>query len=360
MRVLAFWEPAGLVLDRANPYAGLLAQAIAPLGVETVAGFRENLTREWMTANAPAFDVIHLHWPWGLYYADSLAESVKACAAMMDALLLARSLGCRIVWTMHNLYPHDTDTETLDLLARLSIVTNSSAVVVHCEHARQLLKQHFHRENGVFTIPHGHFVEPYPNSVTVPEARRRFGLADGQFVYLFFGTVRENKGVEQFLECFRGLEGDSLRLLFAARVCSDFASRVVAGARESDPRIVIYETERFSNDEFQWFYNAADIAVFPFTDILTSGSAITSLGFSCPVVVPSLGCLPALVDSSVGYLYDAKDPEGLRNTLQKAASGPPREVFQAGIARKLQELNWEDIAAKTLEAYRHGRDLHPS
>lgn len=353
MKVLTFWEPAGLVTDRANPYAALLAQALRPLGVECVAGFRENLTPAWIRANAPAFDVIHLHWPWGLYYADTLAESVKACSAMMDALLLARSLGCRIVWTMHNLYPHDTDTPELDHLARLAIVSNSSAVIVHCEHARILLKQHFYRDEGVYTIPHGDFVEPYPNTVTVAEARARFGFEDRHYVYLFFGTVRENKGVEQFLECFRKLNGDHLRLLFAARVCSEFAERVVENARQSDPRIVIYETERFGNDEFQWFYNAANVAVFPFTDILTSGSAITALGFHCPVVVPALGCLPALVDESVGYLYNAKDPEGLRKVLQQAAAGPPREAFRAGIDRKLLELNWQDIAAKTVEAYRH-------
>jgi beta-1,4-mannosyltransferase len=360
MRVLSFWEPAGLVLDRANPYAGLLAYAIAPLGVETVAGYRENLTPHWMQANAASFDVIHLHWPWGLYYADTLPEALKACAAMMDALLLARSMGCRIVWTMHNLYPHDSDNHDLDHLARLAIVATSSAVIVHCEAARQLLQSYFHRTDGVFTIPHGHFMAPYPNTISTEEARKRFGFDDRHFVYLFFGTVRENKGVEQLVECFRTIEGDHLRFLFAARVCSDYGRRVVEAARESDPRIVSYETERFANDEFHGFYNAADIAVFPFTDILTSGSAITSLGFYCPVVVPALGCLPALVDPSVGYLYDSRDPDGLRMTMQKAASGPRRDGFRAGIERKLQELNWENIAAKTLEAYRHERDLHPA
>jgi glycosyltransferase involved in cell wall biosynthesis len=271
---------------------------------------------------------------------------------MLDALILARSMGCKIVWTMHNLYPHDSDTHDLDHLARLAITSAASAVIVHCEHARALLHRVFHRQEGVFTIPHGHFMTPYPNAIGVAEARRRLGFEHRHFVYLFFGTVRANKGVERLLDSFRAMAGEDLRLLFAARVCSGYGAAVVEGCRQSDPRIVLHESELYRNDELQLFYNAANVAVFPFTDILTSGSAITALGFYCPVIVPALGCLPELVDESVGLLYDPLAPDGLARALQKAA-GMRREDLRPGIERKLAELNWRDVAVKTVEAYRH-------
>ena len=44
MRVVFYWEAAGLSLTRANPYGGLLARALAPLGVEMVPGYAEDLT----------------------------------------------------------------------------------------------------------------------------------------------------------------------------------------------------------------------------------------------------------------------------------------------------------------------------
>lgn len=351
MRVLVFWEPAGLVTDRANPYAALLAEALAPLGVRCEAGFRENLTPGWIRANAGLYDVMHLHWPSGLYHSEDLQETVARASEMMDALVLARSIGCRIVWTMHNLYPHDSETHELDHLLRLGITSLASSIIVHCEHARELLRRVFHRERGVFTIPHGHFQAPYQNEMSIAHARRALGLEDHHFAYLFFGTVRENKGVDRFLEVFRTLSGDHLRLIFAARIYNDYGRRLVERARNLDARIIPSETERFDNHEFQAFYNAADVAVFPFTDILTSGSAITALGFYCPVVLPALGCLPELIDDSVGYLYDPASSDGLRDCLQRAASGTRREAFRAGIARKLEALRWAPIAQKTLEAY---------
>ncbi len=351
MQAIAFWEAAGLSLERANPYAGLLARALENYGVHSIAGFAENLTPEWLTQNRGTYEVLHLHWPWGLYQAPDLERTVAKCAALMDSLLLARSLGYKVVWTMHNLYPHDSSTHDLDHLARLAITSCASAVIVHCEHARTLLSGHFHRERGVFTIPHGHFCDAYPNTVPRAEARRSFGFEDRHFVYLFFGTLRSNKGVEQLLEAFLAMDGAHLRFLFAARVCSEYGERLVERARQADARIVLRESAFYRNDELQWFYNAADVAVFPFTDILTSGSAITALSFLCPVIVPAIGCLPQAVDASVGAVYDAASPGALRHALEQAPTFR-RDDKQPAIERRLRELSWDHIAHTTLEAYR--------
>ncbi|MSU65251.1 MAG: glycosyltransferase [Opitutus sp.] len=351
MQVLVFWEPAGLSLDRANPYAALLARAMATHGVRSVAGFRENLTPEWLRAHRDTFDVLHLHWPWGLYQGATLEETTRRCAAMIDALFLARTLGYKIVWTMHNVYPHDSTTPELDHLARLALTACASAVIVHCEHARQILAQKFHRTHAVFRAPHGHFCDAYPNVVGRAEARARFGFDDGHFVYLFFGNVRTNKGVDHLLESFLALPGEHLRFLFAARICSDYGARVVDQAREADSRIVLQESKFYANEDFQWFFNAADVAVFPFTDILTSGTAVTALSFHCPVVVPAIGCLPELVDETVGAIYHPTAAGGLGQALREAQA-IRREALRPGIEQRLRELSWDGIARTTLEAYR--------
>jgi beta-1,4-mannosyltransferase len=67
----------------------------------------------------------------------------------------------------------------------------------------------------------------------------------------------------------------------------------------------------------QLFYNAADVVVFPFTDILTSSSVITALGFYCPVIVPALGCLPELVDETLGFLLSSRDSGRLHLKIQR-------------------------------------------
>jgi glycosyltransferase involved in cell wall biosynthesis len=86
-------------------------------------------------------------------------------------------------------------------------------------------------------------------------------------------------------------------------------------------------------------------------DILTSGSAITALSFHCPVIVPAIGCLPELVDASVGTLFDPTQPGALTQAMI-AARSVNRETLRPGIEQRLRELSWEGIARTTLEAYR--------
>jgi beta-1,4-mannosyltransferase len=351
MRVLFFWEAAGLSLERANPYGGLLARALAGLGVELVAGHGEDFTEDWVRANQGKVDVLHLNWPHFLYDAPDLAGQLARGADLVSNLALARTLGYKIVWTMHNLYPHETLSHNLDRLVRSAITQLCSAVIVHCEHARQLARQHFHRAEQLFVIPHGHFIDAYPNTLDRHSARQQLGIDDECFVYLFFGNVRPYKGLETLLDVFQRLPGDRLRLLLAAKVYNDYGDRLVEQARQADPRILVQPSRFFANEEFQRFFNAADVAVLPFLDVLTSGSAITALSFGVPVVVPAVGCLAELVDDPAGIVYDQQQPDALYDAMLAMQLRDLGAARQAAYQRA-QSLRWDEIARATLAAYR--------
>ena len=87
-----------------------------------------------------------------------------------------------------------------------------------------------------------------------------------------------------------------------------------------DERIRIHASRYFPADQFQYFLNAVDVVVLPFTAVLTSGSAIQALGFGKPLIVPRLGCLPELVSGGAGLLYDPADEGGPRWRLAAARS----------------------------------------
>lgn len=352
MKVLFFWERAGLSLDRANPYGGLMARAMSEIGVEVLPGHPEQLCESWLEENRTQVDVLHLHWPSILYSASDLNEQIALCTNLIGNLARARSLGYRIVWTMHNLYPHDSLNPSLDRLARLAITQMATAVIVHCDHARKLVRQHFFRSTGIFTIPHGHFVDPYPNSISRSEARQRLGVAGEKFVFLFFGNVRPNKGVEKLLEAFANIADEDTILLLAAKVYSDYGAALTEEAAKRSPRIAVHTSSFFANEEFQVFLNAADVVVLPFLDILTSGSAITALSFLRPVVVPALGCLPELIDSRMGALYNPDQPGSLEQAMQ-AIQRRDLESCRQAIRERLKSLSWNLIARQTLQAYQH-------
>ncbi len=350
MRVVFFWEAAGLSLTEANPYGGLLARGLATVGVELVAGHAEDLTESWLRANQGQVAVLHFNWPHYMYHGETLAERVERAAALVSNLALARALGYKIIWTVHNLYPHDSGHFALDRLVRLALTQFATAIIAHCNYARQQVADHFQRRDQVFVIPHGHFIDAYPNTLSRAEARRQLGLSADHFVYCFFGNVRLYKGIEQLLDVFHSLPGDHLRLLLAAKIYTEYGTQLVEQARQIDPRIVVQPSNFFATEEFQRFFNAADVGVFPFVNVLTSGSVITALSFGLPVITPAVGCLPELVDEGVGILYDPQAPAALRQAMLAMQARDLGLLRQAAYQRA-KALDWAGIAQQTLQAY---------
>jgi beta-1,4-mannosyltransferase len=97
--------------------------------------------------------------------------------------------------------------------------------------------------------------------------------------------------------------------------------------------------------------NAADVAVLPFLDVLTSGSAILALSFGKPVILPDIGCLPELIDDSMGQLFDPKNTNGLKEAMA-AIRERDVTVLSTAAFERAESLHWDGIAERLAVLYR--------
>ncbi|OGG57261.1 MAG: hypothetical protein A3F84_24345 [Candidatus Handelsmanbacteria bacterium RIFCSPLOWO2_12_FULL_64_10] len=352
MRAFFFWERVGgLTLDYpCNPYAGLLARALEKRGVHLELGDYA-FEQAWLRSHRAEYEVLHLNWLHHFYRADDLDATLKRYARFVENLTFARALGYRIVWTMHNLYPHERPHPEVDHLARLLVCQMADAVIAHCEYAAGLARRLFYRTGSLHVIPHGHFIDVFQNEVSREEARRRLGILDGAFVYLFFGNARAYKGIDRLIDTFRKVaEEDAALILMTRWGLNPAYGKEVERMAGRDGRIRIFTSSFFQNDEFQVYLNAADVVVLPFVDVLTSGSAITAMSFGKPVILPRLGCLPELADDTMGLLYDPEDATGLEKAIVEARKRDLKAAGRAAFARA-RALDWDGIAARVAEVY---------
>lgn len=354
MRAFFFWEAAagGLGLqDRCNPYGPLLARDLSRLGIHLELGdyaFR----RDWLEDARCDYAVLHLNWLHWFYRDDTLEKSVTRLNRFADNLHYARELGYRVVWTLHNRYPHERPFPDLDHMARLIVGSLADDMIAHCNYGARLARRLFYRNDRVHVIPHGHYIDVFPNEISRGAARRRLHLPADVFVYLFFGNARVYKGIEELIRSYRESAEADTRLAIMTRRAFDgsYADRVIALAEE-DERIRVFTHSFFPNEDFQIYLNAADVVVLPFSQVLTSGSAIAALSFGKPVILPAIGCLPELVDDSMGILYDPKDSGALSNALLDIRR---RDLNAAGRAafERARSLDWGGIAERVAEVYR--------
>lgn len=340
MKVLAWpaFRPTG------NPYNQLLYRAICRKGGQVSECSIPRLL-------AGRFDILHLHWPEWLISHESFASSIARFARFVGILTVARRKGMRVVWTVHNVLPHENYHPWLTSRFYATFIphvdgfislnrANVDAIIAH----HPLLRDRPHA-----VTPHGDYRSTYENRISRGEARRALGLPEHSRVALYFGVIRPYKNVPRLVRSFREIDDPHHVLVVAGTPSTRALAEDIRAAAGNDPRVRL-RFEFVPAHEVQLYFNAADMVVLPFADSWNSGTAILALSFNRPVVLPEIDFVLELRELVGG--------EWIRPYRNEMAPNVLREAFSwlAHTSRPqvacLDKLSWDAIAESTLEFYR--------
>jgi beta-1,4-mannosyltransferase len=324
-----------------NPYLQSLSESLEARGVH-VDDF--SFTR----AFRQRYDVLHIHWPdLHLHARSSLRAMVKhARLALLFALLRWRKT--RIVWTVHNLKPHERHPPLGEWLFPRWFPRLCTHVIALTQSgldaALTMYPALCHKPAAV--IPHGHYRDAYRSALPRSRCRELLQL-DQHFTFLFFGNIRPYKNVPLLIEAFRKLPQQDVRLVIAGQPGPMMQTGELEQIAADDPRIRLF-LEFIPEDQVPLYIGAADVVVLPFQNILNSGSVFLALSFNRAVVAPNLGALPE-IQSHVGQrwlrLYDGPlTTEHLSATLDLPAIDENEAV-------DLSAYDWDAIGQQTLQSY---------
>jgi len=333
LRVAAY--PAGRP-HQSNPFAKLFADALRAEGA-TVDDMRVSaLFRS-------RYDIVHLHWPeWTLE-----AGSRRRVATLLSALAWARLRGARVVWTVHNLGHHDGSPAPRGAWAAFArlvdgvvCLTQNGVAAVRAEYPRLA-------RAPTRVIPHGHYRDVYPNTVTRSEARAWLGIPEGARVALFFGQVRAYKGVVELLQAFEAIPDPNAVLVVAGRPSPDELAHEIETIATRDCRVRL-RLGLVAVDDVQRFLNAADLVVLPYRESLNSGAALLALSFDRPVYAPARGAFAELA-GTLGSNWVNTYAAPLDGPALSAALDASRK--SDGAHAPLGELSWSAIGREACEFY---------
>lgn len=343
LRVAVFPQPAHFN----NPYQPLLHAALEREGATILPGREPGPLWAWRAGGG--VDVAHLHWiepivrPYPPHRGAAAVAAFRA-ARLEAALRMLRRVGARIVWTVHNIRPHEQRYPGPERRAMEAVLAAADSLITHSRHAEERVRAELGWRGEVHAIPHGHYIGVYPpERRSRAEVRRELGLPGDAFVFLAFGKVRAYKQLPEAIAAVRAT-GDAHLVVAGAP-----HPEVGDGLREAaagNERIHLHLHD-ISDDEVGAYHLAADAALLNYRDVFSSGALLLALSLGLPVVAPSPSTATEVAGPPAIAPFTGND---LGSALAAVREGDPEDRRRAAVAAA-EACSWERVAALTLAAY---------
>jgi len=298
--------------------------------------------------------VVHILWNNKLQYLDRTL-----------LMLYYKMLGKRVVFTAHNVNAGRRDSRN-SLLNRWSLKTQyrlADRLFVHTDKMKaELIEEFGLHSSKVTVIPFGINNAVPDTALTCGDARQRLGLRNDEKVILFFGAIKEYKGLEFLVTAFRQLSARSgrFRLIVAGEPKKGheryFAEIQRAIRIDTTQDKYLLKLDFIPDQDVEVYFKAADLAVLPYTSIFQSGILFMAYSFGIPVVATDVGSFRKdIVEGETGFLCQPSDAEDLARTIERYFESDLFRDLAIG-RRRIREFarsrnSWDVVGQVTRQVY---------
>jgi glycosyltransferase involved in cell wall biosynthesis len=207
-------------------------------------------------------------------------------------------------------------------------------------------------DKPAFFTPHPVY-DSYDTPVSKQEACARLGLPPDKRYILFFGFIREYKGLDLLLLAMadQRIRDAGIELIAAG----EYYSKDVEAANNKildDNKLhetVHLRTDFIPNSEVRYYFCAADLVVQPYKHATQSGITQIAFHFEKPMVVTNVGGLAEVVpDGKVGFIAEPEPSSIAECILRFFNNGIP--AFHQNILIEKEKYSWETFTSVMMNA----------
>lgn len=247
----------------------------------------------------------------------------------------------KILFVCHNVFPHERFP--MDKTLTRMVLKQGDAFIVQSKMD----------EKDLLTVKKGavHKLTPHPTynafkmqNLTKVQARDILNKSEDEKILLFFGFVREYKGLRHLIHAMPAIVSalDNVKLM----IVGDFGSdREIYMELIKDNGIGQYVemVEGYIPDkEVEKYFAACDLVTLPYESATQSGIVQIAYGFDKPVVVTNVGGLPDVVtNGKTGYVVEPKNPKELANAVIKYYAENKEEEFSENVKAEAYKYSWD-------------------
>ena len=267
---------------------------------------------------------------------------------------MCQKRGSRIVLTVHDLLPHDTAERYIAIFQRL--YTSVDAIICHSDHIRRRLETEFGiAEDKISVIPHGPFFYDLPEPPSGTSTGSQAPPSD-RISVLWQGIIFPYKGLDLLLDAWKTVEAqvENAWLTVVGTGESGLLVRVRDQVQQLALKHITLNLRFISAEELVAVYREADIVVYPYRAITTSGALATGLALGKTIVASDLPVFREILQNEANaLLVNPQNSAELSAALVRLASEPRlrQKLASAVSALHFGEKSWLSIASDTMRTY---------
>lgn len=245
---------------------------------------------------------------------------------------------------VHNLIPHEK--RFFDSILTRFFVNRVDGFVVLSESVGKDL-QEMKPDARVICLPHPWY-DHFGEKMDKVNARKTLSILPDKKTLLFFGLVRDYKGLDVLIDAFEGLD-ESYQLVIAGEVYSGKEKYLDQSGRSAAKERIFFFDRYIPDDEVPILYSAADVCVLPYRSATQSGVTAASFHFEVPVIATNVGGLKESVgDKGLGNIVEEADPSLLRQAIIDFYTDGKAEAFVSNIRAEKQNNSWDHFATELI------------
>ena len=253
----------------------------------------------------------------------------------------------KVISILDNVIPHERrffDTP----LTKYYLSSNDGFIVLSDSVGEDLRK--LKPDARYVTIPHPLY-NHFGDKIERNSALRELGLNPERKTLLFFGLIRDYKGLDILIEAFSKLDA-SYQLIIAGEPYGSFTKyQEQIDKSAGKERIALY-TRYIPDDKVPLFFSASDVVVLPYRTATQSGISAISYHFGIPMITTNVGGLKEAIEKpGTGIVVDKIDASAIAGAIEEFFRDTDRGRFERNIILERDNLSWNGFANRLIDFY---------
>ncbi len=245
------------------------------------------------------------------------------------------------IFVCHNVFPHERFP--LDRFLTRTVLRKGKAYITHSAMDAEDLKEIVAVPNYETTVLPVHNSFKMKN-LTKPQARLAADVAEDKKILLFFGFVRDYKGLRHIINAMPEIVkyDSNIRLMIVGEFRSDKEHYLEQIKNLSIGDNIDIVDGYIPDSGIEKYFAASDLIVLPYESATQSGIVQIAYGFEKPVIATNVGGLPEVIaDGKTGYIVEPKNPKALAEAVIRFFDENKSEEFTENVRKEAYRYSWD-------------------